>query len=106
MNMPDLNAAVPRADMQAVVVIHGMGEQIPMDTIKNFVNAVWQNDVLSLPTGFPIRPRYGARCRLLANDYGDNSSFFFSQILPETNVAIYQAADLLFLCTLFHGYTP
>ena len=27
------------ADMQAVVVIHGMGEQIPMDTIKGFVGA-------------------------------------------------------------------
>jgi hypothetical protein len=30
--------------MQAVVVIHGMGEQIPMDTIKGFVDAVWQKD--------------------------------------------------------------
>jgi hypothetical protein len=30
--------------MQAVVVIHGMGEQRPMDTIKAFVKAVWQDD--------------------------------------------------------------
>jgi hypothetical protein len=32
------------ADMQAVVVIHGMGEQIPMNTIKGFIDAVWQKD--------------------------------------------------------------
>jgi hypothetical protein len=35
---------IPRPDMQAVVVIHGMGEQIPMDTIKGFVATVWQRD--------------------------------------------------------------
>ena len=29
---------------QAVVLIHGMGEQIPMDTIKGFVRAVWEED--------------------------------------------------------------
>jgi hypothetical protein len=29
---------------QAVVVIHGIGEQHPMDTIKNFVHAVWETD--------------------------------------------------------------
>lgn len=29
---------------QAVVVIHGIGEQMPMDTIKKFVHAVWQTD--------------------------------------------------------------
>src|SRR3954470_20490823 len=28
--------------MQAVVVIHGMGEQKPMDTIRDFVRAVWE----------------------------------------------------------------
>jgi hypothetical protein len=32
------------AGMQAVVVVHGMGEQRPMDTIKNFVRAVWVSD--------------------------------------------------------------
>jgi hypothetical protein len=30
---------------QAVVMIHGMGEQKPMDTIKSFVHAVWETDV-------------------------------------------------------------
>lgn len=29
---------------QAVVIIHGIGEQIPMDTIRGFVNAVWVTD--------------------------------------------------------------
>jgi hypothetical protein len=29
---------------QAVVVIHGMGEQIPMGTISNFVRAAWESD--------------------------------------------------------------
>src|SRR6202043_2411707 len=27
---------------QAIVVIHGMGEQMPMDTIKGFVRAAWE----------------------------------------------------------------
>ena len=59
--MADSDVAVQRADMQAVMVIHGMGEQIPMDTIKGFVNAVWQKDASSsLLPGFPIQPRYGA----------------------------------------------
>jgi len=43
----------PRADMQAVVVIHGMGEQIPMDTIKGFVNAVWRTDDVITADGLP-----------------------------------------------------
>ncbi len=52
--MPDPKAAAaPHADMQAVVVIHGMGEQIPMDTIKDFVNAVWQKDDVITANGLP-----------------------------------------------------
>src|SRR5947208_3067184 len=36
--------ALPVANFpkQAVVVIHGMGEQMPMDTIKRFARAAWQ----------------------------------------------------------------
>jgi hypothetical protein len=30
---------------QAVVLIHGIGEQIPMDTLRGFVRAVWVTDV-------------------------------------------------------------
>jgi hypothetical protein len=39
----DLATPSPAA-LQAVLVIHGMGEQIPMDTIKSFVHAVWETD--------------------------------------------------------------
>jgi hypothetical protein len=49
--MPNLIDAAAHADMQAVVVIHGMGEQIPMDTIKGFVHAVWQKDDLIVKKG-------------------------------------------------------
>ena len=53
-DLPDPKAvAVPRAEMQAVVVIHGMGEQIPMDTIKDFVDAVWQKDNVITANGLP-----------------------------------------------------
>src|SRR6476659_2896608 len=37
-------AGMTQAAKQAVVVIHGMGEQRPMDTIKAFVKAVWEAD--------------------------------------------------------------
>jgi len=30
--------------MQAVIVIHGMGEQVPMGTLNGFVDAVWTTD--------------------------------------------------------------
>src|SRR5688572_10471973 len=29
---------------QAVVLIHGVGEQVPMDTLRGFVKAVWVKD--------------------------------------------------------------
>ena len=52
--MPDVkDGAAPHADMQAVLVIHGMGEQIPMDTIKDFVNGVWQKDDAITANGLP-----------------------------------------------------
>lgn len=28
----------------AVIIMHGIGEQVPMDTIKGFVVAVWTTD--------------------------------------------------------------
>jgi len=44
-------AAVPtdgdkaaRPPKQAVVIIHGMGEQRPMETLRDFVRAVWESD--------------------------------------------------------------
>jgi hypothetical protein len=31
---------------QAVILVHGMGEQIPMDTIKGFVRTAWETDTV------------------------------------------------------------
>src|SRR5260370_5482153 len=47
------HASAPHADMQAVVVIHGMGEQRPMDTIKAFVRAVCETDAVITANGLP-----------------------------------------------------
>lgn len=33
-----------RAGRQAIVLVHGMGEQIPMDTIKGFARTIWRGD--------------------------------------------------------------
>src|SRR5712672_2631417 len=38
---------------QAIVVIHGMGEQMPMDTIKGFVRAVWETTTGLATTELP-----------------------------------------------------
>ena len=46
-------AARAAAAVQAVVVIHGMGEQRPMDTIKGFVRAVWETDDEITRNGLP-----------------------------------------------------
>ncbi|MER9949282.1 hypothetical protein [Mesorhizobium sp. M0047] len=47
--MPDPIASpptgkAPRKLGQAVVIVHGMGEQRPMDTLRGFVQAVWSHD--------------------------------------------------------------
>jgi len=41
---PAATAAPRTPSRQAVVLVHGMGEQIPMDTIKSFVKTVWEDD--------------------------------------------------------------
>jgi hypothetical protein len=57
--MPNPNAQAepaasnPHVLKQAVVVIHGMGEQRPMDTIKSFVEAVWATDKTIAASGLP-----------------------------------------------------
>jgi hypothetical protein len=43
----------PQAVKQAVVIIHGMGGQRPMDTIKRFVKAVWETDEKTTANGLP-----------------------------------------------------
>lgn len=51
----DAANAMPPAHFpkQAVVVIHGIGEQIPMDTIKAFVHAGWETDADITQNGMP-----------------------------------------------------
>lgn len=44
MHRPVATAHGTAASRQAIVLIHGMGEQIPMDTIKGFVETVWERD--------------------------------------------------------------
>jgi len=38
---------------QAVIVIHGMGEQRPMDTLRGFVRSVWELDKKITANGLP-----------------------------------------------------
>ena len=45
---------------QAVVVIHGMGEQRPMETISSFVDTVWTQDA-NLSSGNPFDPNTGKK---------------------------------------------
>jgi len=47
------SAGTTHPDMRAVVVIHGMGEQRPMDTIKAFVKAVWETDAVITANDLP-----------------------------------------------------
>src|SRR4051812_18195218 len=39
---------------QAVIIVHGMGEQRPMDTLKSFVRTIWElDDEVSDPAALP-----------------------------------------------------
>lgn len=40
-NKPDETA---RAKKQALILVHGMGEQVPMETLKGFVDTMWIHD--------------------------------------------------------------
>jgi len=46
---------------QAVVVIHGIGEQIPMETLRSFVDAVWTTDASLVDAGKPDSNSGGKR---------------------------------------------
>ena len=52
---PPVAAGLPVANFpkQAIVVIHGMGEQMPMDTIKGFVRAAWETTTGLATTELP-----------------------------------------------------
>lgn len=47
---PDTDEDLPK---QAVVIVHGMGEQRPMETIRSFVRTVWSEDTSLTPAGNP-----------------------------------------------------
>ncbi|WP_353339733.1 hypothetical protein [Pelagimonas sp. KU-00592-HH] len=40
---------------QAVIVIHGMGEQVPMETVRGFVETVWNYDLRVIDNRRPVR---------------------------------------------------
>ena len=42
--VPATGQLVSSFKMQAIVLVHGMGEQRPMDTVKSFADAVWTSD--------------------------------------------------------------
>lgn len=46
---------------QAVVILHGMGEQIPMQTLNSFVNSVWTTDATLIDPHKPNPNTGGAR---------------------------------------------
>ena len=41
---PDIAAAAPQPKT-AVVLVHGIGEQVPLETIRSFVEGVYQHDL-------------------------------------------------------------
>jgi hypothetical protein len=69
---------------QAVVVIHGMGEQVPMETLGSFVDAVWTTDPsLVDPTKFD--PKSGNKFWIKPD--GRTRSFELRRITTEENVS-------------------
>ena len=56
----------PARKKQAVVVIHGMGEQRPMETLRSFVDTVWTTD-LSLTGGIKNKTRVSDQTGLKEN---------------------------------------
>ena len=54
------------AKKQAVMIVHGMGEQIPMETLKSFVDTVWTYDSDLVGSGKPD-PNTGGKRRYNAS---------------------------------------
>lgn len=50
---PIVGRAVASYPKEAIVVIHGMGEQQPMDTVRGFARAVWADDPAVTKNGEP-----------------------------------------------------
>ncbi|HLL30994.1 MAG TPA: hypothetical protein VK403_08360 [Allosphingosinicella sp.] len=76
---------------QAVVVIHGMGEQIPMETLTSFVDAVWTSDenLVDQDKPDPVtgqKPRPAVRNASWSKPDSRNRSFELRVITTETGV--------------------
>ena len=52
---------------QAVILIHGMGEQIPMSTLNSFVSSVWSTDTTLVD---PDKPDPNTGCNRQGNASG------------------------------------
>src|SRR5215475_13578030 len=52
-NAVDPSRPVSAFPKQAIVVIHGVGEQVPMDTLRGFGRAVWETDTEITKNGLP-----------------------------------------------------
>ncbi len=70
---------------QAVVILHGMGEQIPMQTLESFVDAVWTQDESLVSRGKPDPDtgRKRARNAFWAKPDAHNDSFELRVITTE-----------------------
>ena len=76
-------APVAHFPKQAIVVIHGMGEQMPMDTIKGFVRAAWETTTDLATTELPNPTEVWSANRLTGaaadHDATDHSDADFSR---------------------------
>src|SRR4051812_28248313 len=76
------------AEKQAVLLIHGIGEQRPMDTLRGFVDTVWTSDTqihhpfVADPSAFWSKPdrisgSFELRCLTTPKNRGELRTDFF-----------------------------
>jgi len=70
-----------RRGRQAVIVIHGMGEQRPMDTLRGFVRAVWERD----PSLVPDRPEDDRETQVWSKPDAPGESFELRRLTTRTS---------------------
>lgn len=72
---------------QAFVIIHGMGEQIPMETLNSFVHSVWASDASLVDPGKPDPDSGGKRDKnaFWAKPDNRNNSTELRRITTETD---------------------
>lgn len=71
----------------AIVVVHGMGEQIPMTTLEGFVKAAWIDDATLIEPGKPDPTTGGKREKNVVWSRPDtrNNSFELRRLTTETD---------------------